>query len=93
MNATPIIKKESNKKEKLMREKQALEKELLEHGNNVSESQVWHKKARIREIENQIKEIDQKKAMSFNKATDKLKSDMQQKDMTAFNMQNSGERE
>ncbi|MBR2510886.1 MAG: hypothetical protein IKB59_01825 [Alphaproteobacteria bacterium] len=93
MIATPIIKKEPNKKEKLMREKQALEKELLELGDNVSESQVWHKKARIREIENQIKEIDQKKATSFNKATDKLKSNMQQKDMTAFNMQNSGERE
>lgn len=93
MNATPIFKKEPNKKEKLMREKQALEKELLELGDNVSESQVWHKKARIREIENQIKEIDQKKAMSFNKATDKLKSNMPQKDMTAFNMQNSGERE
>ena len=31
--------------------------------------------------------------MSFNKATDKLKSDMQQKDMSMFNMQNSGERE
>lgn len=93
MNVTPIIKKEPTKKEKLMREKQALEKELLELGDNVSESQVWHKKARIREIENQIKEIDQKKATSFNKATDKLKSNMPQKDMTAFNMQNSGERE
>lgn len=93
MNATSIFKKEPTEKEKLLHEKQALEKELLEYGNNVSESQVWHKKARIREIENRIKEIDQKKAMSFNKATDKLKSNMQQKDMSMFNMQNSGEYE
>lgn len=89
----PIIKQGPTKKEKLMREKQALEKELLEYGNNVSESQVWHKKARIKKIENQIKEIDQKKAMSFNKATDKLKSEMKQKDMSMLNMVNSGERE
>ena len=93
MNTTSILKKEPTEKEKLLREKQALEQELLEYGNNVSESQVWHKKARIREIENRIKEIEQKKAMSFNKATGKLKSDMHQKGMTAFNMQNSGERE
>ena len=85
----PIIKQGPTKKEKLMREKNALEKELLEYGNNVSESQIWHKKARIKKIENQIKEIDQEKAMSFNKATDKLKS----KDMSMLNMVNSGERE
>lgn len=89
----PIIKQGPTKKEKLMREKNALEQELLEYGNNVSESQVWHKKARIKKIENQIKEIDQKKAMSFNKATDKLKSEMKQKDMSMLNMVNSGERE
>lgn len=91
MNTTSILKKEPTEKEKLLREKQALEQELLEYGNNVSESQVWHKKARIREIENIIKEIDQKKAMSFNKATDKLKSDIQHKDINMFNMQNSVE--
>ena len=87
----PIIKQGPTKKEKLMREKNALEQELLMYGNNVSESQVWHKKARIREIENQIKKIDQEKAMSFNKATGKLKSEMT--DMSMLNMQNSGERE
>lgn len=89
----PIIKQGPTKKEKLMREKNALEQELLKYGNNVSESQIWHKKARIKKIENQIKEIDQKKAMSFNKATDKLKSEMKQKDMSMLNMVNSGERE
>lgn len=89
----PIIKQGPTKKEKLMREKNALEKELLEYGNNVSESQIWHKKARIKKIENQIKEIDQEKAMSFNKATGKLKSEMKRKDMSMLNMVNSGERE
>lgn len=89
----PIIKQGPTKKEKLMREKNALEQELLMYGNNVSESQIWHKKARIKKIENQIKEIDQEKAMSFNKATGKLKSEMKRKDMSMLNMVNSGERE
>lgn len=89
----PVLKKQPSKKERLMHELRALEQELLEYGSNVSESQVWHKKAKIENIKKQIAEIDREKAKSFGAATDKIKSEMAQKDMAAFNMSNVEVRE
>lgn len=70
-----IIKRGPSKKDELNAEKQALEKEirkLMEHGG-VSESQIWHKKARIQAIDKEIKALETK---GLNAGTDKLKSMM-----------------
>ena len=70
-----IIKHGSSKKDELNAEKQALEKEIRElmaHGG-VSESQIWHKKARIQAIDKEIKALETK---GFNAGTDRLNSAM-----------------
>lgn len=70
-----IIKRGPSQKDKLNAEKQALEKEiqeLMEHGG-VSESQIWHKKARIQAIDKEIKALETK---GFNAGTDRLNSAM-----------------
>lgn len=71
-----IIKRGPSQKDKLNAEKQALEKEIRElmaHGG-VSESQIWHKKARIQAIDKEIKALETK---AFNAGNDKLKSMME----------------
>jgi biotin operon repressor len=71
-----IIKSGPSQKDKLNAEKQALEKEIQElmaHGG-VSESQIWHKKARIQAIDKEIKALETK---GFNAGNDKLKSMME----------------
>ncbi len=70
-----IIKRGPSQKDKLIAEKQALEKEiqeLMEHGG-VSEKQIWHKKARIQAIDKEIKALETK---GFNAGTDRLNSAM-----------------
>lgn len=72
-----IIKREPSKKDTLTAEMHALEKELQElmaHGG-VSESQIWHKRARIDAIKKEIKALETK---GFNAGNDKLKSMMPQ---------------
>ena len=63
----------SNKQD-LLAEKEKLQKELSELGS-VSESQVYHKKARISQIDVEISELEKKQ---FDKGNDKLKSMMEQ---------------
>lgn len=63
-----------SKKQDLLAEKEKLQKELAELGS-VSESQVWHKKARISQIDVEISELEKKQ---FDKGNDKLKSMMEQ---------------
>lgn len=73
-----IINRGLSQKDKLIAEKQALEKEIQElmaHGG-VSESQIWHKKARIQVIEKEIKALETK---GFNAGTDRLNSMMDAK--------------
>lgn len=70
-----IINRGLSQKDKLIAEKQALEKELQElmaHGG-VSESQIWHKRARIDAIKKKIKALETK---GFNAGTDRLNSAM-----------------
>jgi F0F1-type ATP synthase alpha subunit len=62
------------KKQDLLAEKEKLQKELSELGS-VSESQVYHKKARISQIDVEISELEKKQ---FDKGNDKLKSMMEQ---------------
>lgn len=71
-----IIKRGPSQKDKLNAEKQALEKEIQElTSNGISESQIWHKRARIDAIKKEIKALDTKQ---FNAGTDKLNSKMEQ---------------
>lgn len=76
----PIIKKTPTRKQKLLAEKERLEKYLLELGDAVAESQVYHIRAKIKRIDKEIANIDTKK---FGNATDKMKQDMAQKNMMA----------
>ncbi|MBO5662599.1 MAG: hypothetical protein J6S12_01920 [Alphaproteobacteria bacterium] len=71
-----IVKRGPSQKDKLNAEKWALEKEIQElmaHGG-VSESQIWHKKARIQAIDKEIKALETK---GLNAGNDKLKSMME----------------
>ena len=72
-----IIKHGPSQKDKLIEEMQALEKEIQElmaHGG-VSESQIWHKRARIDAIKKEINALETKQ---FNAGSDKLNSMMKQ---------------
>lgn len=62
-----------SKKQDLLAEKERLQKELRDLGS-VAESQVWHKKARIQQIDEEIKKLE---TGQFNKGNDKLKSMME----------------
>lgn len=63
-----------SKKQDLLAEKERLQKELRDLGS-VAESQVWHKKARISQIDVEISELEKKQ---FDKGNDKLRSMMEQ---------------
>lgn len=77
MNGLPkIIKREPSKKDTLTAEMHALEKEIQDLiSNGVSESQIWHKRARIDAIKKEIKALETKQ---FNAGADKLNSMMPQ---------------
>lgn len=81
-----IIKKTPTRKQKLLAEKERLEKYLMEL-DAVSESQIYHIKAKIKQIDKEISEIDTKK---FGNATDKLNQEMAQKNMMAAMTQGQG---
>ena len=70
----------SARKANLTAEIARLEKELSELSNNLSESQVGYKRARIQRLKQELADVDKKK---FNDASDKLKQDMNQQDMMA----------
>ena len=70
----------SARKANLTAEIARLEKELSELSNNLSESQVGYKRARIQRLKKELADVDKKK---FNDASDKLKQDMNQQDMMA----------
>lgn len=77
----------SSKKAKLNAEIERLEKELLELSDNLSESQVGYKRAKIQQLKQELADVDKNQ---FNSASDKLKQDMAQKDMMAAMAQGQG---
>lgn len=77
----------SSKKAKLNTEIERLEKELLELSDNLSESQVGYKRAKIQQLKQELADMDKNQ---FNSASDKLKQDMAQKDMMAAMAQGQG---
>ena len=88
-----IIKRGPSRKDELLKEKEALEKKLREL-SGVSEAQIWHIKARIEAIDKELAELEQSKKDNFKSASDKLKSDMAQKEYfrKMMMMQNPGGR-
>lgn len=66
-----------SKKQDLLAEREQLQKELTEL-DSVAETQVYHKKARIQKIDEEIKKLE---TGQFNSGADKLKEKMQQQDM------------
>ena len=68
----------SARKANLTAEIARLEKELSELSNNLSESQVGYKRARIQRLKQELADVDKNK---FKDASDKLKQDMNQQDM------------
>ncbi len=76
-----IIKRAPSQKDKLTAEMHALEKEIEDLGSTVSESQIWHKRARIEVIKKELKALDTKQ---FNASNDKLKSMMKSQKGQSF---------
>jgi septal ring factor EnvC (AmiA/AmiB activator) len=77
----------SSKKAKLEAEIKRLENELLELSDNLSESQVGYKRAKIQQLKQELADMDKNQ---FNSASDKLKQDMSQQDMMAAMAQGQG---
>ena len=59
------------KKEDLTAELHRLEAEIEAYGTAVSDSQIWHKKARIEQIKKELAEMESP-AGKFNAGTEKL---------------------
>ena len=76
-----------SKKARLNSEISRLEQELLELSNNLSESQVGYKRARLQRLKQQLADIDKNQ---FKSASDKLKQDMANKDMMSALSANQG---
>ena len=76
-----IINRGPSQKDKLTAEMHALEKEIEDLGSAVSESQIWHKRARIEAIKKEIKALE---AKQFNAGSDKLKSMMEAQQGQSF---------
>ena len=57
-----------------------MEQELLELSNNLSESQIGYKRAKIQSLKQQLADIDKNQ---FKDASDKLKQDMATQDMVS----------
>ena len=70
----------SARKANLTAEIARLEKDFSELSNNLSESQVGYKRARIQRLKQELADVDKNK---FKDASDKLKQDMNQQDMMA----------
>lgn len=68
--AQSFIKHGPSKKERIQAEIDRLEAELLEY-DSASDSQVWHKKARIKSLKKKLQEPDAS-ADNFNAGTDKV---------------------
>lgn len=67
-------------KQDLTQELHRLEAELESYGSAVSESQIWHKKARIDQIKKELAELDKPKNQ-LNAGADMLKEKMANMDM------------
>ena len=63
-------------KQDLIAEMNKLEAELESYGSAVAESQIWHKKARIEQIKQEIKKLE---TQQFNSSNEKLQEVMAQK--------------
>ena len=63
------------KKEDLTAELHRLEAEIDAYGTAVSDSQIWHKKARIEQIKKELAEMESP-AGKFNAGTEKLQEMM-----------------
>jgi predicted RNase H-like nuclease (RuvC/YqgF family) len=77
----------SSKKAKLNAEIERLEKELTDLSDNLSESQIRHKRVEIQRLKQELVDVDKNQ---FNSASDKLKQDMAQQDMMAAMAQGQG---
>ena len=77
----------SSKKARLNSEISRLEQELLELSNNLSESQVGYKRARLQQLKQQLADIDKNQ---FKSASDKLQQDMANKNMMSALSANQG---
>ena len=64
-----------------------LEKELTDLSDNLSESQVGYKRARLQQLKQALADMDKNQ---FNSASDKLKQDMAEQDMMAAMAQGQG---
>ena len=73
--ADGFVKWGRSEKEKLTEELHKLEAEIEALGTAVSDSQIWHKKARIEQIKKELAELESP-AGKFNAGTDKLKEMM-----------------
>ncbi len=55
--AIPILQQPKSKKQELLAEREQLQKELTEL-DSVAETQVWHKKARIQQIDEEVRKLE-----------------------------------
>lgn len=60
---------------------------MLELSDNLSESQIGYKRARLQQLKQALADMDKNQ---FNSASDKLKQDMAQQDMMAAMAQGQG---
>ena len=73
--ADGFVKKGKSRKDRLNEELHKLEAEIEALGTAVSDSQIWHKRARIDAIKKEIRALD---TGQFNVASEKLKARMEQ---------------
>ena len=69
--ADGFVKWGKSKKDRLTEEMHKLEAEIEALGTAVSDSQIWHKKARIEQIKKELAEMESP-AGKFNAGTEKL---------------------
>ena len=69
--ADGFVKWGKSKKDRLTEEMHKLEAEIEAYGTAVSDSQIWHKKARIEQIKKELAEMESP-AGKFNAGTEKL---------------------
>ena len=73
--ADGFVKWGKSKKDRLTEEMHKLEAEIEAYGTAVSDSQIWHKKARIEQIKKELVELDKPKN-KMNAGADMLREKM-----------------
>lgn len=80
-----IVKRGPSQKEKLTEELHKLEAEIEALGTAVSDSQIWHKKARIEQIKKELAEMESP-ANKLNAGTEKLQEMMAAREQAGMQM-------